>query len=108
MTAFWTALGVVASIGILCIVAWKLTVWHHCFNKMERLGMGMAGGAGFLTIPAILQAPGNPFDGWAMALFRLGVFIYFVGRTLRYHKHKRNNDAMIAEAQARRAQKGWS
>lgn len=100
MTDFWTATGVVSSICILAIVAWKLTVWHHCFNVSERVGMGLTGAGAFLTIPAILQAPGNPFDGWAMAIFRMGVCIYFIGRMLRHRRHKQRNDEAIAQAHA--------
>lgn len=97
MNAFWSLVGVLASIGIFLIVAWKLTVLQHCFNFTERLGMGLGAGSCFLTIPAILDAPGNPFDHWAMALFRVGIFIYFIGRVQRFYKHKWRNEAMIAE-----------
>lgn len=93
MTALilWLVLITLARVGIMVIVAIKLTVWHHCFNLLERVGLGLAGGAAFLTIPTLWHWQDNPFEGWANAAFSWGVFLYLCGRMRRHYVHRRNN-----------------
>jgi hypothetical protein len=98
MITTWVILNTVARLGIMLIVAWKLTVWRSWFNATERVGMAVAGGTGFLTIPAIWGAEHDPFADWASSLFAVGVFIYFCGRLLRHRKHDIANEAALRQA----------
>ena len=106
MDTLWLLINSVARIGIMLIVVYKLTRYRERFICPERIGLSMAGGAGFLTIPSIWSVDQSPFEGWAAALFALGFFIYLCGRLSRNIRHERNNRAAIAAAQARFERRG--
>ena len=76
---------------ITAILAYKLVAFRDQLKPVERWGMGIAGGSAFLTIPAIWDLPGNPFDKWATTLFSFGIMLYFIGRMTRHFRHARNN-----------------
>lgn len=81
----------------MLILAYKLVAFRPQLNSWERFGMGLAGGSAFLTIPAVWDLPGNPFDKWSTTLFSAGILIYFIGRMSRHMRHARNN-ALANEA----------
>ena len=102
----WMLMNSLARLGIMLIVVYKLTRYRHRFICPERVGLSLAGGAGFLTIPVIWTAAETPFEGWASAIFALGVFIYLCGRMSRTLKHERANKQAVEQARAHFAGKG--
>jgi hypothetical protein len=94
----WIILNTLFRVGIMVIVAYKLTAYRDMFNCAERIGLGMAGGAAFLTLPQIWAMPDSPFEGWASTVFSAGFFIYLMGRMSRHWRHRRNNNSMKRRA----------
>ncbi len=70
------------------LLAYKLVHYHYSFNAMEKAGMGVMGGATFLTIAPVLdfRHEGTPFDGWAGTALTAGALCYFIGRMSRHWK----------------------
>lgn len=85
---------------IMLLIAYKLMVFHEMLNRVERVGLGIAGGTGFLTIPVIFAAGTfrTPFDGWAGMMFSTGFLIYLCGRMSRHIRHQRANSRAAADA----------
>lgn len=79
----WLILTTIFRVCIAAIVVVKLTRYRGTFNYPERLGLGLAGGAGLLTIANTWNRH-SPFEGWAMTLFTLGFLIYLIGRMTRH------------------------
>lgn len=96
----WLVLTSLFRVILMMILAYKLVAFRDQLKPVERLGMGLTAGSAFLTIPAVWDLPGNPFDKWATALFSFGVMLYFIGRMSRHRRHARNN-ALANEAAAR-------
>lgn len=69
-------------------------------NWRERLGAGVMGGSGFLTIAVILDRyrGGTPFDVWAGLLFSLGAVVFFWGFIDRKLGHERRNAEAVRQA----------
>lgn len=108
MTEAFTVLNAIVRLIIMGLIAYKLMCFHEMLNRPERLGLGICGGTGFLTIPVIF-AQGDyrtPFDGWASALFSIGFLIYLIGRTSRHIRHQRENDRAIEAARAHIERRG--
>jgi len=74
----------------------------HVLNFREKLGAGVMGGTGFMTIPVILDHHnhGTPFDTWAGLLFSLGAVIFFWGFIDRKLGHERRNEEAVRQAKA--------
>jgi hypothetical protein len=102
LLAFWLIVHTMARLSIAAVCVVELVAHLEQLNWAERHGLAIAGGSGILTIPAILKIVPNPFETWAGALFSIGILIYVCGRHYRLHKHKRANEIMKAQAQARR------
>lgn len=83
---------------IMLILAYKLVQYRELFNRIERWGMGFAGGSAFLTIPSVWDLPGNPFDKWSGTVFSAGVLLYFWGRMTRHFRHAQQNAEAAAAA----------
>lgn len=96
--SFWVVASIVARVGIMLVLVYKLTVWHDSFNSPERVGMGMAAGSVVMTLPALWHAPENPFAEWAAAIFMVGLLVYFAGRLWRLQAHYSNNREAIRKA----------
>lgn len=92
---------------LTALITYKLLFWAHMLNQCERIGLGMMGGSGFLTIPVILDAhkEGTPFDTWAGMLFTIGVITYLCGRLSRHIRHQRQNAAALEQARGHFARK---
>jgi len=89
-------------------ISYKLINYGDMLNFPERLGMGMMGGASFLTIALIndTQHDGTPFDGWATTVLTMGALVYFGGRLSRHIRHRRNNLRAAAQAAAHMRDRG--
>jgi hypothetical protein len=87
-------------VTLTALLAFKLIYFGDMLNRIERLGMGMMGGASFLTVALIIDVhkEGTPFDGWATTLLTLGAIIYFGGRLSRHRRHRRANAIAIEDA----------
>lgn len=92
----WFILNSAARIGVMLIVIYELVIHREKLHSAERFGLGLAGGAGLLTVPSIWLQP-NPFENWASALFSIGLFVYLWGRAYRLWRHARNNAAMARD-----------
>jgi len=86
------------AVMLLSIVA--ITKYRHMFNRMERIGLSLAGGCGLLTIDVIWEQERSPFYGWIPMLFTLGVALFLVGLLRRKGRHDLNNQAQKAHASA--------
>lgn len=95
-TIAFDVLNVIASLTVFGIAAYKLIWRPRSFTWVERLGLGLLAAGCIMTIGPLTFKP-SPFDDWSIALFRVGVAIYFVGRLTR---HKLNN--ALARKQAQR------
>jgi hypothetical protein len=85
------------------MLGWVLIRVGHMLNLAERIGIGLMGGAGFMTTAVILDyetAHGTPFDVWAGALFTVGGWLFFSGFVHRKMGHERRNDEAMRQAQA--------
>lgn len=71
------------------------------FNRRERIGLGLLGGSGFMTIPVILDVnkEGTPFDVIAGLAFSLGAIVFLWGFTDRKLGHARRNQEQIEAAE---------
>jgi len=81
---------------MLSIVA--ITKYRHMFNRMERIGLSMAGGCGLLTIDVIWEQERSPFYGWIPMLFTFGVALFLVGMLRRKSRHDTVNQVAAREA----------
>ena len=79
------------------IVIYKVTQLRPTMNVIERVGLGLVGGCGFLTIGVIWERDG-PFEGWASTMMTFGCILFLGGRTWRDLRHQRANDAMARMA----------
>jgi hypothetical protein len=95
-------------LSLTALITYKLIWWGHMLNQIERCGLGLMGGSGFLTVAVIADAhkEGTPFDVWAGLLFTAGVGIYLIGRLSRHIRHEKRNAEMAAQGKAYRAGKG--
>jgi cbb3-type cytochrome oxidase subunit 3 len=96
----WIIFNSILSVLAAVFVTYKLVFFGDMLNAPERLGMGLMGSAMILTM-AILwdyERLGTPFDGWATALFRLGLLLYLAGRLSRHNRHRRANAAQVVAA----------
>lgn len=84
------------TVMMLSIVA--ITKYRHMFNRMERIGLSLAGGCGLLTIDVIWEQERSPFYGWIPMLFTLGVALFLVGLLRRKGRHDLANQAANREA----------
>lgn len=77
-------------------------------NRRERIGGGITGGCGFLTIPVILdvQSAGTPFDVIAGLAMSIGVILFLWGFLDRKLGHARRNRAAVEQATQHFARKG--
>jgi len=94
---------------MLTVMMALCVVWFSDWlTKLERLGMGVMGGCGLLTVPVIyttFQGTTSPYDGWASLLFTLGAVLFFMGWMQRKRAHMRNNAMTVKEAIADRARR---
>lgn len=86
-TLAFDVLSVVTSLIVFCIACYKLIWRPRAYTWVERLGLGLLAAGCIMTVGPITFKP-SPFDDWSIALFRIGVAIYFVGRLTR---HRLNN-----------------
>lgn len=87
----WDILNATLRLVVTVIVIYKLAQFRETANLCERIGMGLAGGGSFMTIPIIMEGTNSPFDGWAVTVMSLGFVLWMGGRTWRDMKHHRNN-----------------
>ncbi len=90
-----------ARAGLALMVVYLLIKLGHILNFRERLGAGMIGGCGFLTIPVILDIhkTGTPFDIIAGLAFSVGAALFFWGFISRKTGHERRNRQAVIEAE---------
>ncbi len=98
----------VARFGFALLLAFVLIKVGHLLNLVERIGIGLMGGSGLLTVAVILDidSHGTPFDGWASALFTLGGILFFPAFVYRKLRHERVNEKAVSEAAAYLKSKG--
>ncbi len=90
-----------ARAGLALMVVYLLIKLGHILNFRERLGSGIMGGCGFLTIPVILDVnkTGTPFDVIAGLAFSVGAILFFWGFIDRKTGHERRNRQAVIEAE---------
>ena len=82
----------------MMMLACAVVMFNHWLTKLERLGMGIMGGTGLMTVPVIYYTAlhqETPYDGWAASLFTLGAITFFAGWMHRKWRHDVNNRAQI-------------
>lgn len=82
-------------LGIMVAAVVMLTQFRENFKPLERFGLSLGAGAGFLTIPAIWRMEPNPFEYWSVALFGAGIFLFISVQLQRHFRHQRVNRAQI-------------
>lgn len=89
-------------LAIVVLISVKVTRFGHMLNFLQRLGLGLMGGSGFLTIPVILDVykEGTPFDIWAGMAMSFGIGLYLWGTILRNARHDKRNEEALAAARA--------
>lgn len=87
---------------LICILIYMITRLHDILNLRERMGAGIMGGSGFMTIAVILDVSkeGTPYDVWAGMLFSIGAAVFFWGFIDRKLGHERRNKRATHEADA--------
>lgn len=90
-----------ARAGLALMVVYLLIKLGHILNFRERLGAGIMGGCGFLTIPVILDInrQGTPFDVVAGLAFSVGAILFFWGFIDRKTGHERRNREAVRQAE---------
>lgn len=83
---------------VLAVIA--ITKYRHMFLRVERIGLGLMGGCGFLTIGIIWEGKESPFDGWASSFFTFGAVLFLSGMLWRKGRHDRANEAQLKVAQS--------
>lgn len=82
------------------VLARMLMRLGHILNLRERIGAGIMGGSGLMTVAVILDRykDGTPFDVWAGLLFSLGAVVFFWGFIDRKLGHERRNAEAVEQA----------
>ena len=88
------------------LVIYKTTQYRDQMIPAERLGLGMMGGASFLTVSVIWQGARSPFDGWAVSILTFGTIIFLSGRLIRNRRHWRRNEDTKEQARGHLAARG--
>lgn len=76
---------------LTAIVIVKVTRFHATLNTVERIGLGMMGGSGLLTVDVIWQRTDSPYYEWAPVFFTLGAILFLGGRAWRDRRHEQRN-----------------
>lgn len=84
---------------LTAIIVVKITRFGETLNPVERVGLGMMGGAGLLTIGVIWERQESPFADWSPLIFTIGAILLLAGRTWRDWRHEHRN--ITARQQAR-------
>ena len=90
-----------ARMAFSLMLGWVLIRVGHLLNLVERVGVGLMGGAGFMTVAVILDngtSHGTPFDVWSGALFTIGGWLFFSGFVHRKMRHERRNAESVDQA----------
>jgi len=101
-------LSAVARLALTIIIARLLTRIGHILNASERIGAGLMGGSGLMTVPVILDVnkDGTPFDVWAGVVFTIGGILFFSGFMHRKLGHERRNEEAAQQARHHFATRG--
>ena len=96
----WLICNSLFRVAILLLAVIAITKYRHMFIRLERIGLGLMGGPGFMTINVIWERENSPFDGWAAALYTLGAVLFLTGMLWRKGRHDRNNHRQLIASQA--------
>jgi len=102
----WDVMNVLGRILLTLIVTVKITRFRVTLNVWERVGLGLMGAGGFLTVNVIWEQRASPFDGWASVLMTYGAVMFLAGRTWRDWNHEWRNSRTIRDAQRHLVAKG--
>ena len=98
----WEVVNSFERVAVLALTCVAVTKYRHMFLRVERIGLGLMGGCGFLTIGVIWESQDSPFDGWASSFFTFGAVLFLSGMLLRKGRHDRANQIMIKQYEARK------
>jgi len=96
--------------AVLSIMMALCIVWFDSWlSRAERLGIGIMGGTGLMTVPVIYMTAKHipsPYDGWASLLFTVGAIVFFSGWMHRKRTHDLANDRAAREAHSYLSSRG--
>lgn len=94
----WDMLNSALRIAVLVLATVAVTRFQASFNLLERIGLSLMGGCGFLTIAVIWELEASPFYGWVPTLFTLGSVLFLAGLLHRKSRHERANQQAAQDA----------
>jgi len=103
-----TVMSAAARLALCIVIARLLMRLGHILNAAERIGAGLMGGSGLMTVPVILDvhSDGTPFDVWAGVVFTIGGLMFFSGFMHRKLGHERKNEEAVEAARQHFATRG--
>ena len=105
----WAVVNSVLRLALTMLLTYKIIKHGHQLIPLERVGMGMMGGGGLLSVPVIMGNANDtttPFDGWSTSVLTIGALLYFSGRLTRHIRHERNNKRAAQQARDYLASRG--
>lgn len=91
LVSIWDVLSASCRVAVAVIVVVKLVFFYDHYHRLERFGLGVAGGCSLLTVPVAIYGGQSPFSEWTYAAFAFGIMLYFLGRLQRQVSHARAN-----------------